>query len=130
MEEETKSDIPQGNDVPLETSQKNDFAVPLGPTSKKDASASFAVPSLPSRAKKVEPTPKINIDNEPEVVKAGEIAGYGLTVIEKVILHSIHCTTTELIVYLYLLITKFYFFLDNSALLVMMSFNNLCRKLK
>lgn len=89
MEEETKSDIPQGNDVPLETSQKNDFAVPLGPASKKDASASFAVPSLPSRPKKVETTPKINLENEPEVVKAGEIAGYGLTVIEKVII--IHC---------------------------------------
>ena len=89
MEEYPKSDIPEGNAIPLETPQKNEFAVPLEPVSKKDTSASFAVPSLPSRPKKVVvETPKVNIDNEPEVVKAGEIAGYGLTVIEKVFLSN------------------------------------------
>lgn len=84
MEEVSNSE----SNIPLEAPKTKDFAVPIGPAPKKENSASkdFAVPSLPSRPKKVEqPTkPKVETENEPEVVKPGEIAGYGLTVIEKV----------------------------------------------
>jgi pSer/pThr/pTyr-binding forkhead associated (FHA) protein len=71
---------PDSSDVPLDSSiQKKEFVAPLGPAPKIDTPTNFAVPSLPSRPKKLD----TNVETKPEIVKSGEVAGFGLTMIEK-----------------------------------------------